>query len=410
MIILDSSIFNDDSPPHLYKPFHCGYPSQLSKGIRGVAFNIHKRTSTNMSYCIWAGPTEKCSFNALVEFVSEQSKNGYRFAVSALLVDLPWRRCYHHVSAPIWEDSVVIVGRKDAIFSETNSIQMLIRPFRTDAWIVFIVTGFMLLLCCIIFKYKYKISWVQYCQMLLMDDFDNNELRKCSLHRSEVSKRVPKRCSFKVDGIEDSESSDVEKDSYVDEKKSSDDEKPGTFNEQVMIRALLRRAGKVLLAIFLLFYGAAVVNFIFGELKKELTKELKFLSNKELKKFAILQDSALEDVFGTIGKVLKSIILKKYGSVLTKSARCFDLSTVNDYQGSNDDSPESYPWERCSTGKECIDWVGHGKQAHFTISYSTKARYMLQEVGCGTLAFYSAISRRGSSLPLLTAFICKMRY
>ena len=64
-----------------------------------------------------------------------------------------------------------------------------------------------------------------------------------------------------------------------------------------MIRALLRGAGKVYLAIFLLFYGAAVVNFIFEEQSKELTNGLKFLSDRELRKFAILRDSALEDVF-----------------------------------------------------------------------------------------------------------------
>ena len=263
MIILNPKVFNMSSPSGLHKPFPCGNRSELSdpEHIGGISFDIHEKTSTNVSHCIWAGPTEKCSFNALVEFVSEQSKNGYRFAVSALLVDLPWRRCYHHVSAPIWEDSVVIVGRKDAIFSETNSIQMLIRPFRTDAWIVFIVTGFMLLLCSIIIKYKYKISWVRYIQMFLMDDFDNDELRNSLQHR--------------------------------------------TFNELVMVCVLLRRAGKVLLAIFLLFYAAAVVNFLFEEVLKELPKSLSKWSYRELKKFAILQDSALEDVFKIIGKVSK---------------------------------------------------------------------------------------------------------
>ena len=119
MIILGTSIFNEDSPPRLYKPFRSGKPLRLyrlTKSIGGVAFDIHARTSTNMSYCIWAGPTENCSFHALVEFVSEQSKNTYLFAASALPLGLPRRRCRHHVSAPILDDSVVIIGRKDALF------------------------------------------------------------------------------------------------------------------------------------------------------------------------------------------------------------------------------------------------------------------------------------------------------
>lgn len=72
----------------------------------------------------------------------------------------------------------------------------------------------------------------------------------------------------------------------------------------VVAAALIRKAFKVFLAIFLLFYGAAVVNFLFQGEQREISKNLRFFSTSELEKYAILKDSALEDVFNAIGMLL----------------------------------------------------------------------------------------------------------
>lgn len=59
--------------------------------------------------------------------------------------------------------------------------------------------------------------------------------------------------------------------------------------------------------------------------------------------------------------------------------------TVNPRHISKDTKPVHFPWKRCSTGKECLEWVLNKEHdVRYTVSYLTKAHFLLQQTGCGT--------------------------
>lgn len=68
--------------------------------------------------------------------------------------------------------------------------------------------------------------------------------------------------------------------------------------------ALYRIAVLASLGIFLLFYEMAVVNFLFQEDDVKLVGGVTSLSRDKLKHYAVLEDSALEEVWNATGRVL----------------------------------------------------------------------------------------------------------
>lgn len=64
---------------------------------------------------------------------------------------------------------------------------------------------------------------------------------------------------------------------------------------------LYRIAIVAILGIFVLFYEVAVVNVLFQQQKSMLEKSVQTLTDAELKDYAVLKDSALENVWQETG-------------------------------------------------------------------------------------------------------------
>lgn len=76
---------------------------------------------------------------------------------------------------------------------------------------------------------------------------------------------------------------------------------------------LFRIALLAFIAVFALFYEVAVVNFLFQQNSLRIEKGVRNLSTRELNNFAVLKNSALENVWNATGKHLDTMFRKHWG-------------------------------------------------------------------------------------------------
>lgn len=113
-----------------------------------------------------------------------------------------------------------------------------------------------------------------------------------------------------------------------------------------------------ILGIFVLFYEVAVVNVLFQQRQSVLEKSVQQLTDADLGDYAVLKDSALENVWQeTVGRA--------------------------------DVLPEAIPWQRCPTATQCIEMANNGS-VKFVVTFEAVGKYLLKELSsCEKLTIYN---------------------
>lgn len=274
-IIFNKRQFFDASPSaaSLQTPFRCGlYASQFETqgGIEGMAFELHNMTSSANDLCMWGGAADYCSFNQLVDYIDIKSRHGYRFGITGLLLEIPQRHCRHEASAAIVDNSMVILSKVEEQDIYRNPIRQLTRPLSWTAWVVVGVTILLLTAVCLTIAIRLHF------------------FRKRSLVTA----------FFISTGQNDLALQYEEQTGVINEEKAISFATRYSFS-----MALFRYALIGFFAIFILFYQAAIVNFLFQQEKgMKLKKRFKSLTVDELRTYSVLKDSALEYVWTAAGK------------------------------------------------------------------------------------------------------------
>ncbi|KAI0563596.1 hypothetical protein FGB62_37g210 [Gracilaria domingensis] len=345
-IIFEKKYFNaSDDAFILQKPFKC---DQFEQGkVGGIAFELHNLTSSRDDWCMWGGHAEHCTFNQLVDFTDIWADEGYRFAITGLLLDLPQRQCRHHPSAPVVDSEMIIIGKTDPNFrSSRGPFDQLIRPFETGAWALFIglvLFAFaMSLVMALRFHWSAKRSLVSACFIFagnweeIMDDEDGSQAGSID---SDIRVNIAKKYA--------------------------------------LASLLFRIALVALVAIFALFYEVAVVDVLFQAQSQSLSKPVTELTREQLKEFAVLDNSALEDVWTEIAAGLTFFCTFLFSS-------CSPL--VRD---GKEDWPEGIPWKQCRTATECIEDVKNkSSDAEFMVTFEIVGKYLSQNSSFGELAVH----------------------
>ncbi|KAI0559716.1 hypothetical protein FGB62_139g223 [Gracilaria domingensis] len=130
--------------------------------------------------------------------------------------------------------------------------------------------------------------------------------------------------------------------------------------------AFLRGAVASFGAICYLFYAASVVNFLFAQSNVEMTQSISSLSASDLAQFAVLKDSALE--------------------------RVWDDQVNPTGMKYNSSDPSSFPWRRCLSGKQCVEWVFRGTHGiKFAVTYNVMGNHFIHEFAdCNVLTEWTS--------------------
>ncbi|CAN8062850.1 unnamed protein product [Agarophyton chilense] len=260
--------------------------------LNGISFRIHAMTSSSTSSCVWAGPKATCSFNQLHDFAASFAKRGYRFALSGAFLDTPERRCRLQPSAPQLDSAMMIFG-PNILAPAKSAFEQLTRPFRSGTWIALsVVTFFFAVIGMVIAVIvANRLSHTVY---ILMG------------HRDKLQDYNSRRLASSL--------------------------------------AFLRGAMSSFAAICYFFYSASVVNFLFAQSHVDMSHTLSSLRVSDLSHYAVLKDSALEQVW-------------------------VDAVNPSGYKFNSSD-PSSFPWKRCLSGKECMEWAFRGTHdVQFAVTY-----------------------------------------
>lgn len=257
-------------PIDFQKPFECGrFRDSFGKkaSVSGLVFRLQNKTSSANDLCAWVG--ESCTFHMLVDYLAVMTKEGYRFAISGLLLETLKRQCHHESSVAIVSDQLSIIGNRPDSVTARSSI-ILFKPFHWGAWAIFTTMFLLFVVVCFI------ITW----------------------HLQAYRKRSFGQAILILLGSADE--STVEMDPV--------------WNDGFMMRrgvyplrngvviSLFRVAIGATILIFILFYEVAVVNFLFQASPAELSTKVERLTVEELKDYGILANSAMESIWISAGE------------------------------------------------------------------------------------------------------------
>ena len=251
----------------LQRPFKCrDFKTAFGDKARftGISFEIHKKTISGDDLCIYTGPS--CEFNHLVDFTQVMASEGYRFASSGYLLETPARHCLHHASVPIADDTVVIIGERE---KKSSPAIRIFEPFHWGSWLIFVFTFISFLIVCFVISWKLHANKTRFIG-------DGLQLLLGRERSTQLKDDIP---ATQEGGLSRSIAA---RDSIVG--------------------ALLRMSVGSSILIFILFYEVAVVNVLFSERTPTLSKQISRLTLDELKQYGILQNSALENVWISVGK------------------------------------------------------------------------------------------------------------
>lgn len=279
---------SSDAATQLQKPFECGdFEDQFLHvgGIGGIAFETHKLTSSRNDLCMWGGHSDDCGFNQLVDYTHLMADEGYRFAVTGLLLELPSRQCFHHPSAALTDSAVIIVGQKDASNGVVQGpFEQLIRPFDWGAWGIF--GGVLILFIIVCFTIAVRFHWFRGRSLITAFFIFAGERDEAMAHEANVNHH-------------------------------NNDDAMAFATKYGLAMTLFRMALLALIAIFALFYEVAVVNFLFQQQNQSLSKPVKRLPLADLKHFSVLRGSALENVWNATGKLFHHAMSVTVGTIVS---------------------------------------------------------------------------------------------
>ncbi|KAI0560691.1 hypothetical protein FGB62_104g038 [Gracilaria domingensis] len=281
---------------------------------------------------MWGGHTNKCSFNQLVHFIEIMAEEGYRFAITNGLVDLPHRRCRNDASAPLRSDETVIFGSVPASTSSFEQVLQLLRPFHMGSWLLLALGLAVLIIIRLAIGAKYH--W-----------FREARTRPALM----MSANSGEDSGF-VEQLNDSERADLR-----------------------FAMTLFRTSTVAMCAIVALFYEVAVVNFLFQ--RRNSTVSIEDISKNEHAKFAVPSATALENVWENEGMTSNWLLL---------------FLTVQQVWR-REIAHRKKPWAECESMEECFQWMSSGK-VRYVVSFETRGRYILSQTGaCGTFPYIHVV-------------------
>lgn len=344
-IFLDPKQFNSSAEAiQLQKPFRCGDPASFHPSLGGIAFELHRVTSSRDYYCMWAGHGSNCTFNQLVDYTQIQADEGYQFGITGLLLETPQRQCHHEASAPLIDNSVIIIGRRNTESQKgQDALKQLIRPFNWATWLIFLLVVVVFVSVCFTIAVRFHVfrgrSLVT-AFFIFTGERDEAMAYEAQTHASRhlVS---PSKSSNHLYNI--SESSDI------------------VFATKYGLSMTLYRIALVaFLGIFILFYEVAVVNFLFQQQSLFISQSVRALTAEELKKYSVLKGSALENVWN---------------------------ATVNSQENQKFEG-DNVPWARCDSATQCVNWTESGR-SDFDVTFEVVGKFLINEVSsCDNLTIF----------------------
>lgn len=393
---------------NLQVPFNCSTPSTLHPSLSGLAFHLHARTSSASLQCIWAGPISQCSFNRLVNFTAASARQGYQFAITGLLLETPSRQCHHIPSAPFIDNAMVIIGRTDPENPTVRSpLYQLLRPFRWSTWGIFAAITLLFFIVSLIIALRVRVARrrsLVTAFFIFAGERDQavaheRELRRNSKRpasppartrswrmrwRPNRRRRKPSRLTATTNttvttapslSFPSSETPRARRLlplrlQHLQEKRQQEQmqEEEGKVmalaTKYGLSMTLFRISLLAFLGVFALFYEVAVVNFVFQQSRVEIGKSVRNLSSRELAQYAVLRNSALENVW--------SAAVNPRGTPF------------------QDVTPGDVPWARCDSGAECIQWVAdEDNPVNFDVTFEILGTFLVKSLGfCKELTIF----------------------
>lgn len=323
MVMFDKSVvFREKNKTRFQLPFKCGRPADWDPSLTGYAIELHKRTSTRDEYCVWAGNPSECTWNGLVDFTGVMAGQGYQFAITGPMLETASRKCEHYSSGPWLDNPMIIIGRNEPPpIRIGHQISQLVKPFSPGTWITICMVLVLFVILSFILVNVFHVSgsnslFTAY--MLLVGDGQQalvfgrsrgerkrgrGKSRLRALWNSGRAKEDPNR-----EGEEDPNASQIRPSTASSQNESevcNEDLVAETqqYRSQYNVATSLFRFSLICFAgLFFLFYEAAVVQFLFHQRRIEITKGVSTLSEEELRSFAVMKDSALEDIWLATGK------------------------------------------------------------------------------------------------------------
>lgn len=269
VILNETKVENDED---FQFPVPCRELFEQGK-VRGIIFEILSELPEH-HYCVWGGRTAKCGYNDFIPFLKVMSSKGYKFANSNYMIDLPERRCQVDIGASLSLDNIVLVGRLgDGVPyqpSISRTVRELLQPFQTSTWLLFLGISLIIVITAVVFT------------IIL----SNGKQRGFGSATDAMLLLLGSQESLKLRGGSEAVFGNT---------------------SRIFIVKSLRAALFSLVTILLMFYELSIVNSLLwgGRLSTGLT--ISGLSNQELQSFCVINNTATETVWRSIG-TYKSII------------------------------------------------------------------------------------------------------
>lgn len=337
------------SPPPPAHPFPCASPPQQFP-FSGLAPALHSLTSSRQAWCVYAGPPSACSFNDLAAFIASPQLTQFHLAITGLVLETPQRQCNHVPSASILDNSMILLGRLDAVpplESAAAVFHQLTQPFHPTTWaILAAIILFFLLVCFAIACHLHGAvrPAIPTALMVFLGARDEAmAAAACRMGKARAAAAAPSVPTTPP-------SSPV---GLVLHARS----------RYVFALSMHRIAVLALAAVFLLFYEVAVVNFLFSQQTATVKVAVTRLTREQLAQYAVLRGSALETVWN---------------------------ATVDQEAGANDGTDETIPWQRCTVTPECMDWAANPDHpVRFVVTFDVAGRYLLAtRSSCGEMMIF----------------------
>ncbi|CAN8075781.1 unnamed protein product [Agarophyton chilense] len=334
-------------------PFRCGESSKWHPSLTGMAIEILLKTSAREEYCVWAGDPNECTWNGLVEYTDAMADRGYQFTIVGPMLETPGRMCHHFTSTAFLDDPMVVVGRniphKKGVGEQ---ILQITSPFTFGSWIVLGTVVFLFVLVSVIIVYTFhgsrSHSLVTMYLVLVGDQKQALEYSKPDSVVQEEENKTPLESSSSVgtSSFFDCES--------LRSRRLHDTQSVSYRQSYFCTTSLCRFAFLGFLSLFFLFYEAAVVQSLFQQERVTITRSVTSLSDEELRHFAVMKDSAFEDIW---------------------------TSTVDPDYTEDWTNKSKVPWQRCPNTKECIEWLtSESRDVDYVVSSKSEANFLVHQV------------------------------
>lgn len=290
----------------MQRPFKCGNPKSLHPSLGGIVFELHKKTSSRDDYCVWAGHPSDCTWNALVDYIHVMAGKGYRFVISGPMLETPQRKCYHHASGPWLDSRMVIIGRStaDDAVSE-NPLQQLVRPFETGSWVTLLLILITYIILGTAISYgirKRRGGGLITALFVLTGDLDHAVMHEARLGISRPDQQLRDSVSVDSRTSGDAFSTDSRPSILETHDRRESQRKRASLLLYSLAINLIRVSFVFFVALFVMFYELSLVNFVFQQQNFHIKKDVDSLSQNELKKFSIMKNSALENIWNRTGR------------------------------------------------------------------------------------------------------------